>query len=93
MSLKTSHAKAFSILMGVALVIFAFTSFLGSGGVSDAGVSEDTGPLDAAHILPPTDEMMDIARSQCDDGRSQGIVELVSPGTDEVVSRAVVDCS
>lgn len=79
------------------LLVMALLGFLVlaacSGDVDTESLPSAVDPLDAAHILPPTDEMMELAREQCEDGRAQGVVELVRPGSDEVVSRAVVDCS
>lgn len=81
-------------LFGIALAAVLFIA--ACSGDSEAEVlpdqSEAPEPAAPVHELPPTDEMMEIARSQCEDGREQGIVELVRPGTDDVVSRAVVDC-
>ncbi len=88
MSVKSQQARLAAIALGVVFIAGA------CGDNAEVGESPSAfDSVEAAHILPPTDEMMELARSQCDDGRSQGIVELVSPGTDEVVSRAVVDCS
>ena len=89
MSIDRQKVTVPVIFLALTLVLVSCSSDAES---ETAPLGPEVESIGAAHVLPPTDEMMEIARSQCEDGREQGIVELVRPGSDEVVSRAVVDC-
>ncbi|MFV0524268.1 MAG: hypothetical protein ACK5RL_07200 [Acidimicrobiales bacterium] len=85
-----------AVVAMVVVIIVVLTGCTGEDATPIGEVTTSTVDLGTPHLLPPNEQMEELAKQQCrdDPDLEQGEVNAVDPARpDEVISTVVVDCA